>query len=159
MSAPATVRIPIKPHLKKFVLFVMEVSEPVVVDEMGMLGRAIINVLKEKRAHKFDNLLEGYTARIEVVLSADMLERSPMLHRLIHINNEIDKQFREALLLWIRAQKKLGQPVNESCKNFLATLKIDEKEYSYDGAYKVWQRFNDIEKARRSQGRPRRSIQ
>jgi hypothetical protein len=141
-NKPLSIKIPIKPHLKKFVLFMMQCSEPIFLDEKEMLGRAIIKILQEKRAHKFDNRLETYTDRIEVVLNSDMRERSPRLNRIIHINVELEKNFREGLILWIKAYKKLGAPANEACKSFLAELKIEETEYSYDAAYKVWQRFN-----------------
>lgn len=137
-----TVDIPIKPHLKKFVIFTMEVSEPVVVKEKDLLGSAIMKALLETRQHKFDRLLDSYTSRIKVVLTHDMRERSPRLHRLLYMNTELENDFQTGLLLWVRAQRKMGYPANEACKNFLATLKIEEKEYSYDAAYKVWQRFN-----------------
>jgi hypothetical protein len=149
MSAPATVKIPIKPHLKKYVLFTMDCQEPIATDEKGMIGRCIINVLKEKREHRFDNVLEKYTDRIEVQLNADMRSRSPKLHRLLYINIELERLFREAIIIWVHAQKDAGMPANEACKNFLAKLKIEEREYSFDAAYKLWQRFNDIRKARK----------
>lgn len=138
--------IPIKPHLKKFVLYTMEAIEPVMVTERDLLGRSIMKVLQETRKHTFDNVLDSYTDRIKIILTDDMRKRSPRLHRLLYMNTELEKHFRDALLIWIRAQRKMGSPVNEACKNFLATLKIDDQEYSYDAAYKVWQRFNDVKR-------------
>ncbi|HMG93213.1 MAG TPA: hypothetical protein VK589_24320 [Chryseolinea sp.] len=139
-----TVDIPIKPHLKKFVIFTMEAFEPVVLKEKDLLGSAIMKALQETRQHKFDRRLDQFTSRIKVVLTHDMRERSPRLHRLIYMNTELEREFQVGLLLWVRAQRKMGSPANEACKNFLATLKIDENEYSYDAAYKLWQRFNEI---------------
>ena len=137
-----TVKIPIKSHLKKFVLWALDVTaEPIQVTEIDFVGRAIMKVLQETRAHKFDNVLEDYTDRIEIQLTTRMQERNYRLHRLLHINNELDKAFREAIIIYVRAQRKAGEPANQACKNFLADLKIDEKEFSYDGAYKAWQRF------------------
>jgi hypothetical protein len=151
MSAPATVKIPIKPHLKKFVLFVMDVDEePIRVTEKQMLGRCIIKVLQETRSHRFDNVLYTYTARIQVVLTEDMRERSPNMKRLVYINTEIENYFRESLIMWVKAQTKGGSPANEACKSFLAEMKIDDSEYSFDAAYKVWQRYNDIKRKKRS---------
>lgn len=142
-----TVKIPIKPHLKKFILFLMdEPKEPLEITEKQLLGRSIIKVLQETRSHRFDNVLDDYTARIQVILTDAMRKRSPKLHRLVYINTEIENSFREALIVWIKAQTKTGEPANESCKNFLSELKIDEREYSFDAAYKVWQRYNDVRK-------------
>jgi hypothetical protein len=138
-----TTTIPIKPHLKKFLLFTMQVSEPVVVTEKDLLGSAIMKVLQETRNHKFDNVLESYTERLKVVLTESMRKRSPRLHRLVYINTQLEKDFQTGLMLWIRAQRKMGYTAKDACKDFLATFKIDEPEYSYDAAYKAWQRFNE----------------
>lgn len=137
-----TVDIPIKPHLKKFVLFQLDRPEPLVVSENDMVGSAIMKILLEKRQHKFETTVERYTSRIKVILNHDMRERSPKLYRLIYANSELDREFKEALILWIRAQKQLGHTAKDACISFLATMKISEKEYSYDAAYKFWQRFN-----------------
>jgi hypothetical protein len=138
-----TTTIPIKPHLKKFLLFTMEVKEPVVITERDMLGSAIMKVLQETRNHKFDNVLEGYTERLKLVLTESMRKRSPRLHRLVYINTQLEKDFQTGLLLWVRAQKLAGIPAKTAIINFLAALKIDENEYSYDAAAKAWIRFNE----------------
>jgi hypothetical protein len=142
MKSPIKTAIPIEPYLKKFVLFVMDVQEPIEVDEKGLLGRCIMKALQETRTHKFDRVLENYTERIQVILNSDMRERSPRPHRMIYMNVELEKAFKEALIVWIKAQKRAGEPASTAAKNFLQELKIDDAEYSYDAAYKVWQRHN-----------------
>lgn len=143
MNQATPISIPIKPHLKKFVLFVLEAREPFAVRERDILGRAIIKAIQETRARKFERVLDKYTARIKVVLTKEMRERSPRLNRIIHMNATLEMEFGDAIVLWVKAQRKLGSPANEACKDFLRALKIDESEYSYDAAYKVWQRYND----------------
>lgn len=140
---------PTKPHLKKFVLWMLELPEPLKINERDMLGRNIIKVLQEKRSDKNDLVKrsatsgrELLTSRLSVVLTTAMERRSPSLHRIINVNYELDNEFQEALITWIRAQQELEIPTSTACKNFLARLKIDEKEYTYDAAYKVWQRHN-----------------
>jgi len=137
-----TVDIPIKPHLKKFVLFQLDRSEPLELSEKDLLGSAVMKILLEKRQHRFENIVESYTSRIKVKLNSDMRKRSPRLYRLIYANTELEREFKEALMLWIRAQRQLGYTAKDACINFLETMKIDEREYSWDAAYKAWQRFN-----------------
>lgn len=151
MNQTNPISIPIKPHIKKFVLFVMEAQEPFIVRERDILGRAIIKAIQETRSRKFDRVLDKYTARIKVVLTKEMRERSPMIRRIIHMNTYLEMEFGDAIILWVKAQRKLGSPDSEACKDFLRTLKIDETEYSYDAAYKVWQRYNvEVNKKMRS---------
>lgn len=134
--------VPIKPHLKKFVLYVLDAREPVIVRERDILGRAIIKAIQETRTRRFDRVLDQYTARIKVVLTKEMRERSPRLNRIIHMNTTIEQEFWDAIVLWVKAQRRMGSPADGACKDFLNTLKIDETEYSYDAAYKQWQRYN-----------------
>lgn len=148
-----TVKVPIKSHLKKFVLWALDADEPVQVTEIDFLGRSIMKVLQETRSHKFANVLEGYTERIEIQLTSRMQERNYRLHRLIHINTELDKAFRDAIILFVRAQNQAGEPSNSACKNFLELLNIDESEFSYDAAYKAWQRFNERTREKRKSAR------
>lgn len=140
MKTKAPINIPIKPHLKKFVLYMMNKREPLILDEKRLLGRVITAVLQERRIHKFENVLSSYTDRIAVVLNSDMRERSPRLDRLLYMNVGLAKLFREALLVWVKAQKNINLPAKQACINFLAELNIDDGEYSYDAAYKTWQR-------------------
>lgn len=138
-----TKHFPIKPHLKKFVLWMLELPEPLKITERDMLGRAIIKVLQETRARRLDNAKELFTDRISVELTVDMARRSPYLHRLINVNVELDNQFAEALVVWVKAQRESGLPASTACKSFLAKLRIDESEYSFEAAWKVWLRFNE----------------
>ncbi len=139
----APVSIPMKPHIKKFVLYALDKREPIQVTERQFLGSAIMKALQEKRLHRFDRVLDLYTDSISVILNKEMRERSPKRAKLLFINVELDIHFASSLIFWVKAQMKMGSPANEACKNFLATLKIDETEYSYDAAYKVWQRYNE----------------
>ena len=135
------VRIPVKPHLKKFIIKRYRQKEPLNITERSLLGRNIMKVLQETRKHKFENVLYQYTERLQVVLTADMRERSPRLARLVYVNNEIEKEFKEALFIWIEAQMEMACHAKEACQNFLDYYGIDDQEYSYDAAYKAWQRF------------------
>jgi hypothetical protein len=117
--------------------------EPVVITEHDLLGRTIIKVLQETRSRRHVYAKEDYTDRITVHLTQAMEKRSPALHRLLNVNVELDNAFQEALCLWIKGQGDAGLPANQACKNFLAQMRIDESEYTYDAAYKAWQRFNE----------------
>ena len=101
-----------------------------------------MKILCENRQQKFDKALDLFTSRIAVELTHDMRERSPRLYRLVYANTELEREFKEALVMWIRAQKQLGYTAKDACISFLETLKITDREYSYDAAYKFWQRFN-----------------
>jgi hypothetical protein len=52
----------------------------------------------------------------------------------------MDDTFKEHLLTWVEGQQTAGIPAHTACKMFLEFYDIDEKEYSLDAAYKLWQR-------------------
>ncbi len=145
MKQEPVFRIPMKPHLKKFVLKRARSKEPLQVNERSLLGRNIMKVLQETRKHKFDSVLYQYTDRLQVTLTHDMMERSPNLKRLVYVNTEIEKEFKEAIFIWVEAQMEMNCPANEACKNFLEYYGIDDTEYTYDATYKAWQRYKEDE--------------
>lgn len=140
---------PIKSHLKKYVLWMLELPEPIQVTERDLLGKAIIKVLQENRGNRNarnQKSLSDMNKRISVILTKEMSERSPRLHRLVNVNVELDNDFHKSIILWIKAQKQCGMPASVACRAFLEVLKIDEGEYSYDAAWQVWKRYNKASK-------------
>jgi hypothetical protein len=142
MTKETVVKIPIRPHLKKFVLKQLG-ADPIIATERDFLGNAIMAVLNDKRNHNQPQELYRMTERITVVLTKEMKERSPRLGRIVYVNTLLSKQFRDALVIWVQAQVHAQIPANQACKNFLEHYRIDENEYTYDGLYKIWQRHKD----------------
>ncbi len=100
-----------------------------------------MKTLNEKRKHKFDNVLDEYTERIQLSLTDDMRKRSPSLRRLVHINVDLERVFKEHLYIWVEGQRNAGIPEYEACKNFLDHYRIQDNEYSYDAAERAWRRY------------------
>lgn len=141
-----TFTIPIKPHLKKFLLHgKRRQQEPLKVTERSTLGVCIMKILAEKRNWKFEKVLEDYTERITIIPGKEMLERSPRLHRLVYINVDLEKVFKECLYVWVAAQSKAGVPEYEACKNFIDHYSIRQNEYTYDAAERAWRRYKNGE--------------
>lgn len=144
-------KVPILPHLKKFVLAQLYEGqqEPIKVEEDSPLGRAVMSILIDKRqvttsvARSSHNKEYDHTLRL--ILSHAMMERSPSIKKLARLNLEFDEIFRQAIFIWVKAQKQNGVASSVAVQNFLEYYSIEEHEYSKDAAYKAWQRFKDMQ--------------
>jgi hypothetical protein len=145
MSKP--LKIYVKPHLKKFILKHHPGKQPLYADERSPLGAAIMHVLMEVRKSKFENIIHHHTECILVTPTVNMARRSPRQYKLVRVAVEMERVFRQAIIVWVSAQQEAGLPANQACKNFLEHYGIDEGEFSYDGVYKCWQRHKDEQKA------------
>lgn len=146
MNNLLSIKIPIKPHLKKFLLNGKKHRlEPLRATERSLLGICIMKTLMDNRKHKFDNVLKEYTQRIEIILTDDMNKRSPRLYKLVNINVELERVFKEHLYIWVAAQNEAGIPEYEACKNFIDHYKIQPNEYTYDAAERAWRRYKNDE--------------
>jgi len=134
--------VPIFPHLKKFILKNYKVSEPVKTEDYTTLGKMVSLALRDNRmlSDNNDQLRDRLKSTLTIMLSKQQADLGPRLGKLIRINTNMDLIFKEHLLCWIDALKKDGIPVNTACKMFLEHYDIDEKEYSLDAAYKLYQR-------------------
>ncbi|HEY3406435.1 MAG TPA: hypothetical protein VGK59_23770 [Ohtaekwangia sp.] len=131
--------IPTRKHLKKFLLRYYDTREPVMIDNHTSLGRAVLSALVLKMQYVPDG--HDHNDTLQLQLSSRVTERTLRTKQLITINNHLDEMFEEALITWIHAQGTEGVNPNLACKSFLSFFKIEESEYSYDAAYKRWQRF------------------
>lgn len=128
----------LKPHIRKFVLNHHPGKEPLIIDERSMLGSIIMNCTNDKRKFKFDKAINNYTTDIRVVPTTEILKRSPRQYQLVKVNIELERWFREAVLVWVRAQVAAGVPASASCKTFMAYYKLDENDISFEGIHKMW---------------------
>ncbi|HYG19900.1 MAG TPA: hypothetical protein VD816_13275, partial [Ohtaekwangia sp.] len=133
--------IPVFPHVKKFILKNYQVCDPIKIEEYNILGKSVTLALRETRSLPGKGYqVENLTASITVVLTSEQSKLGPRISKLIRINVDMDRLFKEHLLSWIYALKTAGIPPFTACKMFLEHFSIDEKEYSLDAAYKYWQR-------------------
>ena len=146
MTIPQTKRnrftIHIYPHVKKFITKNSR-ANPLKVDEYSTLGRLITLALRDTRAsfQYNDQYRNRLTDTITIILTDDQSKYGPTIGKLMRINIDMDRVFKEALIVWIRAQQQQGIPPYNSCKLFLQYYSIDESEYSLEAAYKYWQRL------------------
>jgi hypothetical protein len=136
------------PHVKKFMIKTFPHQNGIFkIEEWSTLGSLVTLCLIDNRSWKDRNFSDDYfkehlTEKIIVRLNKEQLERSPREYKLIRINSEINRLFKEHLVTWIRSQYKVGIPAHQACRSFLEYYKLDPDgtEYNIDNAYKAWQR-------------------
>lgn len=135
--------IPVYPHVKKFILKKYRLREPVITEEYSSFGKSVTLALKDNRLridYNDSQFRDRLKKSLKVVLTKEQMEFGPRLQKLIRINHAMDDAFKEHLITWVQAQFASGVPAYAACKMFLEFYRIDEKEYSLDAAYKLWQR-------------------
>ncbi len=114
-------------------------------EEYTTMGRFITLALRDTRSsfeykdHN-DQYRNRLTETITIILTDSQARYGPRTQKLMRINIDMDRVFKEALIIWISAQKQQGIPPYTSCKLFLEHYALDESEYSLEAAYKYWQR-------------------
>lgn len=135
-------RIPVFPHVKKFILKLYGNTEPVKIHEYNSLGKLVTMALQDKRmrADQNDQQRDRVTDSITIVLNKEQSELGVRLGKLMRINTSVDTIFKEHLLTWIEAMKKNNIAPYTACRSYLHHYGIDDGEYSLDAAYKFYQR-------------------
>jgi hypothetical protein len=135
-------KIPVFPHVKKFIAKNCDISSAIKTEEYTTLGRLVTRALLDRRTGEENNdqYRDKLTTYITISLTKEQAELSPRLNRLMRINIDLDRVFKDHLLTYIYALKETGIPPFTACRMFLELYKIDEKEYSLDAAYRFWQR-------------------
>lgn len=150
-SQLGTIKVPIKPHLKKFFLKTYHLSEPVKVEEDTILGNQVMAILQDKRqvnGKDLNNITSHFngsgsdllTETLQISLSKSMIERSPRIAKLVRINLFLQHIFRHSVILFINGCTKSGVNPYNACKQFLQLYEFDENEYSLDGVHQIWKR-------------------
>jgi len=135
---PDIINIPTRTHLKKFLLKMYDTAEPFKLDERTSLGKNLMSSLVDKL--EYVNVNELYTDKLQVALSSRMAKRGPRIKRLVYINSLLEEMFKEHMITWIFCKSTEGINPSQSTKDFLAFYQIDESEYTYAAAYKLWQK-------------------
>jgi hypothetical protein len=140
MSAPiTTIKIPTKPHLKKYLLKQYDQQEPFRLDERTSIGKNLMSSVVDKL--EYVNVSDHYTTTLEITLSTRFTKRGSQVKRFVYINSLLEEMFKEALILWIYCKGTEGTNPSLAAKDFLAFFGIDESEYTYAAAYKTWQNY------------------
>jgi hypothetical protein len=92
------------------------------------------------RSEYNDQHRDRLTESITFVLTAEQAKLGPRVSKLMRLNNDVDRLFKDHLIEWILAKRDDGISVHPACKMFLKRYNIDENEYSLDAAYRFWQR-------------------
>lgn len=142
---PLRYQVPVFPHVKKFLKKQYPMVHDVVkVDEYSILGKFVTLALlnphgTDQHISQFrDRLTESVTFEITTIQAQRM---SPRLHKLLRLNIDCDRLFKEHLVAWITSHRATGIPPYNACKLFLDHYGIDENEYSLKSAYQYWQRL------------------
>jgi hypothetical protein len=138
-------RVPVQEYLKKYIVkrFFAGSKGPYKIEEKPLLGKLFMAALIDGRKKDcIDTHLEK-TTYIDVILSQDMLKRSPQPRKLQSIAFFVDKMFKESLIDHILTAQHYGVRPHNSVKDFLDLYEIEESQYTRDAAYKLWQRWNN----------------
>lgn len=135
--------IPVFPHVKKFIEKKYQATGVIKTEEYTTLGKMVTLALRDGRRWTEYNTIERkhLSDTITLHLTTEQLKLGPRTTKLLRINLDMDREFKSHLISWINAGSFVGIKPFNSCKNFLAYHRIDEKEYSLDAAYKYWQRL------------------
>ena len=149
---PADVRVPrnqftidVFPHVKKFILKTYRTATlakgTVKVEEYTTLGKYVTLALREPAGPSHnDQYRDRLTASLTLVLTDKQSKLTPRLHKLMRLNIDLDRVFKEHLITWINAHRLSGIPPYTACRMFLEYYNIDEKEYPLDAAHRYYQR-------------------
>jgi hypothetical protein len=139
--------IPVFPHVRKFMLKTYSHRAGIFKsEEYTQLGKLVTLALCDPRAWKNSNDQERdrLTSNITLLLNAEQCKMGPRLFKLQRINLDMDRQFKEYLVLWIKAQADLGRGAHPACCSFLEAYDLDPygTEYNLDSAYKFTDTIN-----------------
>ncbi len=149
---PATTRrtftIQVFPHVKKFMKKNFTHSRGVFrPDEYSNFGKLITLALKDKRGWKPRAYQDNYfrdrlSEKVTIEISTDQGRMAPRPYKLMRLNIDIDRMFKEHMIVWVNAQLAIGTAAHPACKSFLEFYNLDPDgdEYSLENAYKAWQR-------------------
>jgi hypothetical protein len=139
--------IDVFPHVKKFILKTFPASVErgaVKVEEYNTLGKYVTLALREPAgAENNDQYRDRLTASITLILTKKQSQLGPRLHKLMRINTDLDRVFKEHLLSWIAALSASGIAPYTACRMFLEYYGIDESEYSLEAAHRFYQRAKE----------------
>jgi hypothetical protein len=140
-------KVPVSVYVKKYLVkkFFAGHKGPYKIEEDSLLGKQFMANIIDGRKHDFIDTHIEVTEHIEVILSQDMMARSPKQSKLRSINFFLDKIYKEGLIDWVIAAKCYGTRPYAATRDFLEFYGIDNNEYSHDAAYKLWQRYNKQE--------------
>jgi len=151
-------RVPVLPYVKKYLIkkFFAGDQGPHKIEEDTLIGKQFMSVIIDARKKDVIDRHIEFSETLEVVLSQDMLLRSPKVAKLITINYFLDKVFKEELIAWILSAQHYGIRPFPASKDFLEYYGIEECEYSHDAAYKIWTRWKNRDYGKKkSQRRPK----
>lgn len=145
-----TVKIPVRPHLKKFALkYYGKDSEIITANKHTTLGIAVESILRNRYEVSITKI-DTYSDHLTLELNQDSSNLELRIRRLAYLNYILDKEFKKAMELFVIAQMMNFIPALTAVKNFLKYYQITESEYGSDSAYRQWLRMHNNEYTRKS---------
>jgi hypothetical protein len=117
--------IDVFPHIKKFILKNHDATN-------GSI-----------KVENNDQFRDRLTTTLTLELTKKQTQLGPRVSKLMRVNTDMDRVFKEHLLCWIKAQSALGIPPFTACRTFLEYYAIDESEYSLEAAHRFYQRSKE----------------
>jgi hypothetical protein len=139
MEPPASVMIPVKPAVKKWMLARWGADGKIHVASKNMIGQLMLNLDLDHIDYEPDG---EATELIEVTFALRNVQwaynhKKPQ----ILAGKFMWSQFALAMLTWVDAQVQAGRQALESLEDFLAEHDILEEDYDRDSAYRYWLKY------------------
>ena len=138
-----TIKIPVKPHLKKFILYYYQYTEPIQASRDDKLGILIYTILDRNHLNWQPNHWITPKESIKFSVPENYYKRSGLgisAYNFSLFNNWVEAEFR--FLLYERVDNKLNESdpqmgfYKNEIKSFLGKYKIDENDISTDAIVK-----------------------
>lgn len=139
------IAINIKPHLKKFLLKYFNHPEPIPILSNNVHAKVFIAVamVHPDVTQNFKN--KEYSESLSFKLNYDLIRYRPKPTQLHKVNIYFDKLFKEIMYQWAISAQCSDNFASGGIRNFLKYYNIREDEYSWDVAWRAWQRYKNQE--------------
>jgi hypothetical protein len=142
------IKIPVKPHIKKFILKSFRSAEPLRIEEDSLLGKHCMSLLIDRRQGKAPNYNDLQTATLQLDLSAELSKRTPSVKKLERLNLYFEKLFKHSLYTWVHACAACQVNPYNATRTFVEYFDFDENQYTHDAAQRAWLRYKNNEYTR-----------
>lgn len=135
-------RIPIKPHLRKYIAATHDVEPTYQLSTWDFLGMAVWNVLtRDARGGSADQ--KKYSHVLVVTLSPYYYEE--YMHQIsdkavTRFNETIDRMLKDEMVRHVRKERLNGKMIKEGLESFLAFYEFTEDELAYETIKKRYDR-------------------
>jgi hypothetical protein len=135
-------KVPVKPHIRKFLLKKYDTVEPIKISSQEYLGDVFTSagLSLNRRNKRYSITAEDYDSHILLDLNFELSQFSLSNQVLKEINVRLEMIFKNTMYDWTLATVMNGGFASKGLKNFLAYYRV-QNDYSFETAHRAWSRF------------------